>query len=122
MSNPQATAPIFRIDLATQVVFPLAELPNHAPRRRGGKRLNVATAFRWAKDGVRAKDGTLVRLPIIQVAGTKCTSIEAFQWFCDRLSAGGDSTPPEPAATQGGSLARCRELEKVDRELDRMGV
>lgn len=118
MRNPQATAPVFRIDLATQVVFPLAELPNHAPRRRGGKRLHVATAFRCAKHGARAQDGTLVPLPIIQVAGTKCTSAEAFQWFCDRLSAGGDCAPPTPR----GGRARRRELEQVDRELDRMGV
>jgi hypothetical protein len=118
MSVSQVIALVFHIDLATQTVFPLAELPKHTPKRRGGKALNVATAFRWAKDGARAKDGTLVRLPIIQVAGTKCTSIEAFQWFCERLTAGGDSTFASPRST----ATRRREIEKADREVRKMGV
>src|SRR4051794_24773631 len=94
MSLTSAFPSVFRIELATQTVFPLAELPNHAPARRGGRPLNIATGFRWAKDGARAADGTRVRLPIIQIAGTKCTSIEAFQWFCEHLTVGGGSAPP----------------------------
>jgi hypothetical protein len=100
MSSPSSPTPAFRIDLASQRVFPLAELPNHVPPRRGGKPLHVATAFRWAKQGVRGQDGTLVRLPTLRVAGTKCTSLEALQWFCERLGANGTpglSSDPGPS-------------------------
>jgi hypothetical protein len=93
-------------------------LPKHVPSRRGGKSLNIATGFRWAKDGARAADGSRVRLPIIQVAGTKCTSLEAFQWFCDQLTGGG-GTPPVASRT---TTARRREIEKANHELDRRGA
>src|SRR4051812_16897468 len=85
MTSPHGIESAFAIDLATQIVFPLADLPDHAPRRRG-KKINIATVYRWSK-GARAKDGTVVPLPTIQVGGTRCTSMEAFQWFCERLGA-----------------------------------
>jgi hypothetical protein len=117
MSSPQANT--FAIILADQKVIPLTELPDHCPRRRGGKRLNVATAYRWALGGCKAKDGSIVRLPIIKVGGTQCTSTEAFQWFCDRLSAEvGQAPPPTPSATRT-SAARRRAIEAAERELDR---
>src|SRR5437764_467862 len=89
----------FAIDLATQHVVALSDLPDHAPRRRRGKKLHKSTPFRWAKDGARDRDGVVWHLPTIQVAGTKCTSLEAFQWFCERLSAGTGNVPAGPRTT-----------------------
>ncbi len=100
------------IDVATQTVFPLADTPAHVPRRRGGKKLNKATAFRWAKDGLRG-----VRLETLRVGGTLCTSVEALQRFFERLS------EEEPRATQMRTpAARQNALARVDRELDSLGV
>lgn len=102
----------FVIDLATQTVFPLSDLPDHAPKR-GGKKIHKATPYRWAR-GHRAKDGTLVPLPTIQVAGTLCTSIEAFQAFCDRLTC---KAPVAPQLASSGSHRQA--ATSATRELDR---
>ena len=115
MSTLQGIESAFAIDLAAQTVFPMTELPNHAPKRRGGKKLNSATAYRWS-NGVRAKDGAVVKLPTIQVGGTRCTSIEAFQWFCDRLSAGADELG------LSATVGRRKSAERTARELDRLGI
>jgi hypothetical protein len=107
----------FAIELASQSVFPLAELSDHAPRRRRGKKLNIATAYRWS-NGVLAKDGTCVKLPTIQVGGTRCTSVEAFQWFCERLGTpNGDSR----SATYP-SRGRRKAADRAERELDTVGI
>ena len=107
----------FAIDLATQQVIALADLPEHVPARRGGKKLHKSTPFRWAKRGHKAADDTIVRLPTIRVAGTLCTSVEGFQWFCERLSEGGGTLDPVRTST-----ARRKVAAKVDRELDALGV
>jgi hypothetical protein len=120
MSNAKSASPTFRIVLEEQHVIPLCELGAHAPRRRGGRKIHRATAYRWALSGARARDGSTVVLPTIRVAGTKCTSIEAFQWFCDQLTA--------PAAAAGlvpesrAEVARRRALEAIDHELDELGL
>ena len=102
----------FDIDLATQTVIPLSDLPDHAPRR-GGRKIHKATPYRWAR-GHKAKDGRIVSLPTIQVAGTLCTSLEAFQAFCDRLTCKGPGSLRQISSGAGRKTA-----ERASRELDR---
>jgi hypothetical protein len=100
------------IIVAEETVIPLADVPNHVPPRRG-KKLHVATVFRW-KDGLRG-----VRLETIRIGGCLHTSVEALQRFFENLSAddaGRDPTPPRTPA------ARRRAVERAGRELDRLGV
>lgn len=96
------------IDLKTESVFSLTEAAkkNLLPTRRAGKRPNVATFYRWAQRGVRG-----VILETIQVGGTKCTSAEAIQRFCERLSA---PTSVIPIAT---SIGREKSIAQAVREL-----
>lgn len=70
------------IDIRTEKTFPLSQIAkrDELPRRRRGKPLNVATLYRWAKNGLRGG-----RLETIQVGGTLCTSVEALQRFFDAL-------------------------------------
>jgi hypothetical protein len=75
------------IKLATEDVVALCRASRHFPRRRGGKKPHTATIYRWARHGARAEDGIAVRLETIRVGGTLCTSIEAIQRFCERLTA-----------------------------------
>ncbi len=110
----------FLIDLATQQVYLISDLPSHAPMRRG-KRLHKATAYRWAKHGSRACDGRVVYLPTIRVGGAIYTSSEAFQWFSEQL------TTPEghsiPALGKGDQSQRRAEAQaRTDRALDAMSV
>jgi hypothetical protein len=85
-----ANGDTFKILIKDQNIITLDEVGDHVPFRRGHKRLHVCTVYRWTKQGSRARDGSKVRLPTIQVGGTKCTSLEALQWFFDRLGEGPD--------------------------------
>jgi hypothetical protein len=71
------------IDLNRERVLPLerASKLRILPRRRKNKRPHPATLYRWAQRGCRG-----VRLETIRVGGTLCTSVEAIQRFCNRLS------------------------------------
>ena len=99
------------IDIATEHVISFADAPQHLPRRRGGKRPNIATIYRWASAGCKG-----VRLESIQLGGTKCTSIEALQRFFDRL------TNPTATVTAPTSRARRRAIGDAERQLDAAGI
>ena len=88
------------IDIRTEKIFPLGELPKRVPRRRGGRKLAISTGFRWASSGYRG-----AVLETVQIAGTKCTSLEALERFY--LACG---------AASGGKVAQSRTPRQ--RELD----
>lgn len=104
------------IDSATEKVRSLTRAAKEYPFpvRRGGKRVNVSTLYRWSLSGVRG-----VRLETIQVGGTRCTSFEALQRFFDRLTAasstGGFSSPIQrtPHRRQLAAERASKELEKL---------
>ena len=95
------------IDLSTERVVSLTDATHHLPRRRKGKRPSVATIYRWSLRGCRG-----VRLETVQVGGTRCTSLEALQRFCERLSSAHPSDSEEAAV----SRSRRREREKATAE------
>ncbi len=90
------------IDAATEPLISLADVPGHLPKRRGGKRPSISCIYRWAQRGVRG-----VRLEILQVGGTKCTSLEALQRFFERLSAPSNcGAPPVRSALKRERAAK----------------
>ncbi len=99
------------IDLAAEEVVSLAAATKHLPKRRGGKRPHVSTLYRWATVGVNG-----VKLEVIRVGSTLCTSLEALQRFCDRCTAG-DSGVPVATTT-----AREREIGRAERQLTEAGI
>ncbi|MBI3465351.1 MAG: DUF1580 domain-containing protein [Planctomycetes bacterium] len=99
------------IDLAAETVLSLSEAARYLPRRRAGKNPHVSTLFRWARDGLRG-----VRLETIRVGGTLCTSLEALQHFCERL------TNPDAARAPCSNSAMMRAAEAAGRELERAGI
>lgn len=103
------------IDLASETVVTLTQATHHLPKRRRGKRPATQTIYRWAQRGCRG-----VRLETIQVGGTKCTSLEALQRFCERLSDPGASLPDESRSTR--NRRRRREQERALRQCDREGI
>lgn len=96
------------IDITSEQVASLNEAAKWSlwPRRRKGKKPHVATIYRWAKQGCRG-----VRLEAIRVGGTVCTSREAVQRFCDRLTAidNGEPGPPTPTHARKASIRRAEE-------------
>jgi hypothetical protein len=98
------------IDLATERVVTLRRAARLLPRRRCGRRAHASTLYRWssrgvrADDGMRADDGTVVVLETIRVGRTLCTSVEALQRFCDRLTL---ARPAAAAARSGAERERA---------------
>jgi hypothetical protein len=104
------------IDISTETVVSLTEATRRLPRRRGGKRPNVATLYRWAQIGVRG-----IRLDSIQIGGTRCTSLEALQRFFDALTAAAENQPPAIDAP-AFSASRLRQIEAAERRLAKAGA
>jgi hypothetical protein len=71
------------IDLTRETAVALAEVPRlpWIPRRRGGRRLHIATVHRWCSAGVRG-----VQLEYVQVGGTRVTTVEALVRFFASLT------------------------------------
>jgi hypothetical protein len=85
------------LDLLEEECLSLAQAARRLPALRGttatGKGVHPSTLWRWAKKGINAPDGQKVRLEIVRVGGTNCTTAEALQRFIDRLQ--GEEAPPE---------------------------
>jgi hypothetical protein len=79
------------IDTTAETILSLSQAADELPRRRRGRKTHVSTLYRWATSGCRG-----VRLETIQVGATRCTSREAIQRFCERLSQSGDGADQAP--------------------------
>ena len=104
------------IDIATETVFTPGEATRHLPPRRAGKRVNVATIFRWMQTGCKG-----IKLESIMVGATCCTSLQALQRFFDALTEAAEreeaaepvtSTTPPPLTKN-----RKRQIEAAERRL-----
>jgi hypothetical protein len=99
------------IDLASETIISLSEVPKHLPAKRG-RRFHLATIYRWAQCGLRG-----VRLETLRLGGSRVTSVEALQRFAERL------TNPAAGDADGRTDARReRAAEAVEAQLDRLGI
>jgi hypothetical protein len=107
------------IDHEVETVLSLTDAAARLPRRRGGKRVNVATLYRWSTHGCRG-----VRLETIQIGGTKCTSVEALQrFFLELTDPGRDPALAEAGARHPAPVRRRqRDDQAVVAELERLGL
>jgi hypothetical protein len=99
----------------------LAQAAALIPPRRRGRKTHVSTLYRWSTTGCRG-----VVLPTIQVGGSRCTSAEALQWFCEVLT----ELSHDPGGQAGAEVLplRCspaqrrRESEAAGERLEQMGA
>lgn len=68
------------IDISTEHLIPIRDVPRHLPSRPTGRRVHVSAVYRWIQRGVRG-----VRLEAIRIGGSTYTSTEALQRFADSL-------------------------------------
>lgn len=99
------------IDIQSETVLSFADAARQLPKRRGGKRVNIATLYRWASQGFRG-----VFLEYLQVGGTRCTSLEALDRFFQGCTPGNGSTPC--AST---SRSRSRRVQRAEKSLASRG-
>lgn len=92
------------IDIATEDLVPLKDLPKSLPKRNG-RPVAITTVWRWATAGLKG-----VRLETILIGGQRFSSLAAFHRFV--------------AAGNRGEVARpdvARAAERTNHALDAMG-
>jgi hypothetical protein len=99
------------LNLSDETIVSLSDATKLLPRRRAGKRPHISCLYRWARHGFRG-----IRLEVIRVGGTLCTSREALERFIEQTTAADpliQQTSPNDSRTQG--------RDAVERELDDLG-
>ncbi len=99
------------IDITKESLISLTEATKHLPRRRRGKRPHVSTLHRWASRGCKGE-----YLEVVQVGGTRCTSIPALARFFDRLRNREHDAPESASPTHEEAVI------EADRVLDSAGI
>jgi hypothetical protein len=104
------------ISVASEQLLTLSQLAKRLPRHRNDRPVHPSTCHRWRSPGVRG-----VRLECVRIGGIWHTSWEAFQRFCECLTAleGGGGTPP---ATSGRPVEGEDYQDSVEQELRDLGA
>jgi len=106
-------------DPTVEQPIPLCQVPRLAwlPRRRRGRKIHQATIFRWAQHGIHG-----VRLEVIRVGGTRCTSEAALRRFFAALSAADSICNPSAAAAPRSPATAGGAHRRAERELAKAGI
>jgi hypothetical protein len=108
------TTPGYAIDPNRDRLIALARLVEWYEARTG-RRLHRSVTYRWRQRGVRAEDGSLLRLPTLRIGGVRYTSEEAIAWWTAAI----DGQPAAAAAARAAVVAASAE---DDATLRRAGV
>lgn len=103
------------IDMGSGPVFPVAEVPDHLPRLRRGRKIHKSTPYRWAKHGIAG-----IKLKTICVGGTLCTDTGSLREFFERLTALRAPGGAAPAEQTKASPRMPR--EDVEKRLEEIGL
>ena len=102
------------IDICKEEIFPLTAVPERLPQRRGDKKANICTPYRWSSIGCHGEV-----LETFCAGGTRCTSMEALQRFFDRVTEKKKSDRLSTAATPAAlSAAHHRAIDEAERILN----
>ncbi len=83
------------IDLQTEQVIAISEVPRHLPRN-GGKQTHYQTVFRWVTKGANGR-----LLASVKIGGRRYTSLEALNRFLQH------GKPPARRCQQQGPVERA---------------
>jgi hypothetical protein len=97
-------------------LIPLSEVPRLRiiPRRRGGKRLNYSTLWRWCMRGMHG-----VKLEIVRVGATPCTTKQALLDFFRALRPANDTNEIQAPRT---ARQQRRAAERAKKQLEEFGI
>jgi hypothetical protein len=98
------------IDPFIESTIPFREAARRLPRLRNGRPVSPATIWRWASHGLRG-----VKLEVVKVGGTTCTTVQAMRRFFDRIGSSAGEPPPTPHLN-------TRRAEAAAEQLDRLGI
>ena len=101
-------------DTRNEELHTLEGIRQFLPRTaRTGKPVHPSVVFRWITRGLKAGDGTIVRLKGVKAGNRLCTTIEAVDRFFDDLTARAGIAPLEPPPKISGNDRTSRRLEAV---------
>ncbi len=105
------------ISVANEQLLTLSQLAKRLPRHRNDRPVHPSTCHRWRSPGVRG-----VRLECLRIGGIWHTSWQAFQRFCERLTAleDGTSASASPVATE--RVGDEGHQDRVERDLRERGA
>jgi hypothetical protein len=102
------------IDIETETLIPLVDVPKNIPPSRSGRPMNRSAAFRWVQKGLRG-----VRLEAVQVGGRRMTSAQALSRFFSALSNNaGLATDPWPRTPR----RRDKDIAGAHRDCEAAGI
>lgn len=96
------------IDLQSENLIPLNEVPKLLPPRNG-KRAHLATVYRWVQHGHKG-----VKLETLRLPGSTMTSVEAVQRFLERMTAAREGAPIPMRTTRQREAAMNRARKELD--------
>ena len=98
-------------DISKEEPITLSEAAKLLPPRRNGKRPHFTTLYRWASQGLHG-----VKLEVVKIGGTACTSRPALQRFFNCL------TTRDLRITEPMPDIQAMTDAAVETELDEMGI
>jgi Protein of unknown function (DUF1580) len=118
-NDPSPRLPGYQIVLGRDTIVTLTQATGLIPPRRRGRKTSVSTLFRWSTSGCRG-----ILLPTLQCGGTRCTSVEAIQWFFEALTELSRSPGAEATSIllRRSPSRRRRESEDAGKRLEQMGA
>jgi hypothetical protein len=98
----------------------LSQVARHLSSSREGRPVHTATVTRWVIEGVRASDGSRIKLRAMRFPSGWRTTLE---WVDDFIQAITADRTGRPVTVQGRRTAtrRVRELDRIDQGLDKDG-
>jgi hypothetical protein len=123
-----ATSPISRgsdRECQTELhgLIPLRTLIKNLPTSRPGGSPHIASAIRWCTKGVRARDGSRIRLQAIKMPGGWLSRDAWMNEFFDALTADRVlAAGPSEQSLPRTSAQRRRAIARADRALDLAGI
>jgi hypothetical protein len=107
------------IDLSNETILALSNAAKNLPPGRKNRPVSFQCVLRWVLNGARAPDGQLVKLEALRLGGRWVTSKEALQRFAEALTPTFAGSPASPTDTP---RQRRKAAEKVERELEELGI
>ena len=93
------------IDVTSENLIRIADVPRHLPPRPDGRRTHISTVYRWITRGVGRRHTVLES---VTLGGTTYTSQQALHRFADRLTGQRSQPPTPPRRTTRSRQAQAR--------------
>jgi hypothetical protein len=107
------------IDTTTERLITFSEAARLIPSRHAGRRVATSTLWRWHNPGVSG-----VRLETVCVGGSRFTSAEALDRFCQAVTAArqGGGEPAQSPARSRSKAQQQRDSQQAVKRLAKRGV